>query len=823
MLARLGLVQKFSLIMVILMLPLGVVGWGYMSSAAADRAFTAKELHGADVLIEAVDLFETAVSQRSGTASNADLTKAIERAAPLIRARSNSLGISGEWARVKAALDAAATSTADDLAVRTRAVTVLQQFLVTVGDRSNLTLDPELDTYYLMIVSQALYPDLVALSGGAELVERESLAEGADLGVRWSRVRDLARLMSDDLSTVASGLQTASRETADIEVSAALATRAAATAGLARPLDAALGSVFDTAGQTMSAPTIEAALLGLPSSAEVGDQWAAATRDLHHLLQVRVDQMAASRTRYLAVAVLCSVTAGYLLLSLFSGLLRSLREMRRVLHKAAAGDLEATIEPTGTDEIADVSRAINHAVAKVAEAQAELQYRARHDGLTGLLNRRSFVEALQERIDVNEQRSPVVLCFIDLDGFKSINDLHGHHTGDLVLKVVAERLRGTMPDAAVSARLAGDEFAVLLPPGVSAEDGRRLATGLNGVLREPIVIVGHQGTIVLDGASVGLAIHEGRSNIDAEDLLATADFAMYEAKSSATGQVREFTDELAEAVRRRLTLRGDLVSAFEREDHAGLWVAYQPIIDLRSDAIVGCEALARWDHPQFGAVSPGEFIPVAEAHGLIGALRHRVVSVAADQLAQWQHIDPEFYLSVNVSANELSGGMLELEVARAIDTAGVSSHDVWIELTESAMLVDPDGAARTISSLRRHGHPVAIDDFGTGYSSLSHLHSLELSALKVDRSFTSALDDPTDGTGRKILEMTVELARQLEMGIVAEGIESQAQVEALRALEVQWGQGFHLHRPAPADRITTLIAPHQRTAVRASSANASRS
>ena len=462
-----------------------------------------------------------------------------------------------------------------------------------------------------------------------------------------------------------------------------------------------------------------------------------------------------------------------------------------------------------------MSRAINHAVAKVAEAQAELQYRARHDGLTGLLNRRSFVEALQERIDANDQRSPVVLCFIDLDGFKSINDLHGHHTGDLVLKVVAERLRGTMPDAATSARLAGDEFAVLLPSGVHADAGRQLAGAVNGVLRQPIEIPGHQGTIVLAGASVGLAVHEGRSDIDAEGLLSTADFAMYDAKSSASGLVREFTDDLAEAVRRRLALHGDLVSAFERGDRAGLWVAYQPIVDLRSDSIVGCEALARWDHPRLGSVSPAEFIPVAEAHGLIGALRHNVVSVAAGQLAQWQRIDPELYLSVNVSANELSGGMLEFEVARALDAAGVSSRDVWIELTESAMLEDPAGAARTISLLRRHGHPVAIDDFGTGYSSLSHLHSLELSALKVDRSFTSALDDPTDGTGRKILEMTVELARQLDMGIVAEGIESQAQVEALRVLEVQWGQGFHLHRPAPAERITELIAPHERATVSA--------
>lgn len=783
--------QKFAIVLVILAVPLSVISWGYLNGAARDRAFTERELAGTAVLSASIDLTRVLVDAPWAAFDPDELADARTRMADAVVANDHLPGVADAWAEIDrelAGLDATtAIGTAD----------AFRRLLVTVGDASNLTLDPALDSYYLMDAAQYRYPALMAAAAEFELVDTELRATGASVDERWSATSDLARLVGAELDALARGQATVAARTSDDVVAANATARA----------DDARRRAEDVAAAVAASTVVDRALAleAMPSADELQADWRASLAELERVLTLRLGEMNDDSRRLLTLAVACLVGALYLLLSLFSGLLRSLRAMRDVLALAGDGDLEAAVEPEGKDELAEVSVAINDAVARVAAAQAELRHRATHDGLTGLPNRGHFVELLEERIATASPRSPIALAFLDLDSFKAINDLHGHHHGDLVLRTVAERLLHSAPTGSVCARLAGDEYAVLVRPGMDRDEVRRSMERVLEAVAEPIDLPDQRTRIVLEGASLGLAFHDGTERFDAEGLLAAADFAMYDAKTTAPGLVREFTDDLADLVRRRASMRGELTRALANPRDSGLAVVYQPIVDLPTGSIVGSEALARWWSPTLGPVAPSEFIPLAENIGLISTLGQFVLGEAARQLARGQRHASGLFMTVNVSALALTDELLEHQVEQAATAAGVPPETFWLELTESAMMTDPDVAARRISAIRRRGHPVAIDDFGTGYSSLAYLHGLELSALKIDRSFVSSLDDPTATTNRHILHMMLDLARHLRLDLVAEGIETPAQLEALGSLGVPLGQGYHLHRPMPGDVLETLL------------------
>jgi diguanylate cyclase (GGDEF)-like protein len=808
-LAVFGLVPRFGVVLLILTVPLTVISWGYVSGAAADRDFTAREIAGVAVLEATIDPMAASVDGRRSTAGNSALVDAQVALAAAVADHADTLELESPWQDVSIAVQGAIDT--EDASALADAADALRDFIVDVGDRSNLTLDPELDTYYLMDAAQYRYPALLVTLGEAEQ-RIEGLATNRDsVAERWSAERDLVRLVAAELDALATGHWTVAEETDDPMVRVRATERAILASQRVDSIDAAIDATFEgvaagAIGTTEAAlDAQEAALAAIPTTAEIRADWKQVTGELAGLLEVRLDSMNDSSRRLLALALVCLAVAFYLLLSLFSGLLRSLRDMRSVLARAGNGDLTARVRPEGSDELADVSHSINDTVARVAAVNAELRQRATHDGLTGLPNRDHFVELLEERMAIARPGAPIALAFVDLDSFKAVNDLHGHHNGDVVLRIVAERLQSATPSGTICSRLAGDEYALVLGPGVEPDALRAAAKRVLGVIVEPIDLADQRGRIVLEGASLGLAFHDGTDGLDAEGLLAAADFAMYDAKSTAPGLVREFTTELAATVRRRASMRGELTRALAEPRRSGLGVAYQPIVDLRSQAVAGCEALARWTSPTLGVVSPAEFVPLAESIGLITTLGQYVLGEAAQQLARGQHHRPDLYMSVNVSALALSDGLLELQVEQATSAAGIAPGTFWLELTESAMMVDPQGAARRISSIRRRGHPVAIDDFGTGYSSLAYLHSLELTALKVDRSFVESLDDPTAATNRRILQMTLELARHLSLDIIAEGIETRAQHDALVDLGVARGQGFFMHRPMPGQALDALL------------------
>ncbi|MCX6520066.1 MAG: EAL domain-containing protein [Actinobacteria bacterium] len=809
-LATFGLVQRFAVVLLILTVPLTVISWGYVSGAAADRDFTEREIAGVVVLEATIDPMAASVDGRWSPAGNSALVEAQAALAAAVADHADTIELDSPWRDVSTAVQGAIDG--GDASAHADAADALRDFIVDVGDRSNLTLDPELDSYYLMDAAQYRYPTLLVTLGEAEqrvegfATSRDSVAE------RWSAERDLARLVAAELDALAAGHWTVADETDDPVVRVRATERAILASRRADSIDAAIdgvaadGIAADGIGTTDAAlDAQEAALASMPTTAEISADWKQVTDELAGLLDARLDSMNDSSRRLLALALVCLAVALYLLLSLFSGLLRSLRDMRDVLARAGNGDLTARVRPEGSDELADVSRSINDTVASVAAVNAELRRRATHDGLTGLPNRGHFVELLQERMALARPGASIALAFVDLDSFKAVNDLHGHHNGDVVLRTVAERLQSATPSGTICSRLAGDEYALLLGPGVEPDVVRAAAQRVLGVIGEPIDLADQRVRIVLEGASLGLAFHDGTDGLDAEGLLAAADFAMYDAKSTAPGLVREFTTELAATVRRRASMRSELTRALAEPRRSGLTVAYQPIVDLRSQAVAGCEALARWTSPTLGVVSPAEFVPLAESIGLITTLGQYVLGEAAQQLARGQHHRPDLYMSVNVSALALTDGLLELQVEQAASAAGIAPETFWLELTESAMMVDPEVAARRISSIRRRGHPVAVDDFGTGYSSLAYLHSLELSALKVDRSFVESLDDPAAATNRHILQMTLELARHLGLDVIAEGIETQAQHDALVDLGVTRGQGFFMHRPMPGEALDALL------------------
>ena len=418
----------------------------------------------------------------------------------------------------------------------------------------------------------------------------------------------------------------------------------------------------------------------------------------------------------------------------------------------------------------------------------QLRHQAQHDALTGLPNRALFTKGLEEALDGFPTDGRVAVMLIDLDGFKEVNDTLGHHTGDAILREVARRLAPMSTDGNLVARLGGDEFSVLLRRAPDDRAIAVLADEILGLISEPL---GVDGLLLDVRASLGVAVSTPQSR-DATGLLRHADIAMYAAKGSGGGA--HFYDRAADrSTLRRLRLATELRRAIERSD---LDVWYQPVVELKTGAVVSCEALLRWSHDQFGPISPVEFIPVAESGGLIDELTWWVLETALAQAKAWREVLPNLNVAVNLSPRSLMSVDISRRVDSALRKAGLDPSALTLELTEGSAMADPQSSERVLRDLQGLGVNLSIDDYGTGFSSLSRLKDLPFQELKIDRSFVKEMIHVK--SDEAIVRSTIELARNLGRTVTAEGVEDRATLQHLESLGCHAAQGFFLARPLPA-------------------------
>jgi diguanylate cyclase (GGDEF)-like protein len=433
-------------------------------------------------------------------------------------------------------------------------------------------------------------------------------------------------------------------------------------------------------------------------------------------------------------------------------------------------------------------------VTSEIEASTRAGRLARQDGITGLLNR----DAFRERLDVVLAGPAPAACLlhVDLDGFKVVNDVHGHPAGDTLIRQAAARLRRVAERAeATVGRVGGDEFAVLLPHR-DVERAMAVARAIVTTLSRPYQLGTERQARV--GASVGIALAPTDA-ADAGSLLARADLAVYAAKEAGKGAVRRFAPWMEEQVHERLRLEAALRRAIQLED--GLFVFYQPIVDIETGAVTGREALARWHDPQHGWVSPARFVPVAEESGLIEALGRLVLQRACRDAVGWTD---GARVAVNVSAEQLGRGTLAEAVLSALADSGLAPDRLELEVTETALLPVDDVSVTELTDLRRAGVRVALDDFGTGFSSLAHLRAFPFDKIKIDGSFVREAVDRVESAA--VVRAVAELGRRLEVTTVAEGVETQEQLDRVRAEGCVEVQGYFYGRPAPSARDAAVVA-----------------
>jgi diguanylate cyclase (GGDEF)-like protein len=446
---------------------------------------------------------------------------------------------------------------------------------------------------------------------------------------------------------------------------------------------------------------------------------------------------------------------------------------------------------------------LEQAVTKLRALQDQLHHQAYHDPLTDLPNRTLFLDSVREALSREGQH--VAVLFVDVDDFKTVNDSLGHATGDRLLVAIGERLRHGLRPGDVVARLGGDEFAVLLPgPRDQLAAAQRIARRLIRAFDNPVRAGEH---LISVHVSVGIAT-SSQAEGDADRIIRDADVAMYQAKSNGKGRFEIFEPSVADAILRRHGLKEELANAVAREQ---ILVEYQPIVALETGRIAAAEALVRWEHPARGVIPPSEFVPLAEETGLIVGIGQHVLRQACRQVQAWSMVDPggePLRMHVNLSVVELLDPDLVDRIIRTLEQTRVSPRQLVMEVTETQLLDDPAATAERFRELRGHGIRIALDDFGTGYSSLSYLHSLPLDILKVAKPFVDGL--VAGGRESGFVAMILELARTLGLEVIAEGIETQEQVAALRALHTQYGQGYLLGRPSATPPQVALTGPNVR-------------
>ncbi len=426
------------------------------------------------------------------------------------------------------------------------------------------------------------------------------------------------------------------------------------------------------------------------------------------------------------------------------------------------------------------------------QAEEQLRRNAFHDPLTGLPNRLMFMDRLAQTVDraKHDPSYSFGLLFLDLDRFKVINDSLGHLIGDQLLITIARRLESCLQKGDLVARLGGDEFTILLENIDDLEPANRVAERIHQVLAKPFDLSGNE---VFTSVSIGIAISRDMNLTTAEDVLRGADIAMYRAKSQGKSCHEVFDREMHSDIVTLMHLENDLRRAIERQEFE---LFYQPIVALSTGRIAGFEALVRWPHPEQGYISPGEFIGLAEETGLIAPLGEWVLRTACQQMRQWQSQFPQYSplsISVNLSTRQFSQPNLLTQIQTILKETDLSPNALKLEITESALMENPDSAMETLTNIKKMGVQLSVDDFGTGYSSLGYLYRFPMDVLKIDQSFVSRID--VDGEKLELVRTITTLSWNLGMDVVAEGIETTKQLVQLKALKCEYGQG-HLFAKA---------------------------
>ena len=421
--------------------------------------------------------------------------------------------------------------------------------------------------------------------------------------------------------------------------------------------------------------------------------------------------------------------------------------------------------------------------------ERRLAHQALHDPLTGLANRRLFLQRLERLV---ADHAPAAVIFMDLDGFKALNDSLGHAGGDSLLVALADRLQAVLPPGDTMARFGGDEFAVLLAGARDAEAARADAERLADALARPFDVF---DTEVFIAASFGVAV--AMADQSAESLVGSADIAMYTAKSRGTGRIEVFQPEMRATAIARSEIALELRGAVERSEFA---VRYQPIMDLALGAVAGFEALVRWEHPTRGEIAPDRFIPSAEQNGLIIPIGRFVLREACREAMTWPS---DLFVSVNLSTRQLQDPSLVADVRAVLEETGVAPHRLELEITETAAMDDEQLAGERLAELKGLGVRLAIDDFGVGYSSLGYLRRFDVDVLKLDRSFIQGITI----SGRELAFATsiVELSKLLGVQTVAEGVESAEQARKLREIGCDLAQGYFFARPLKVGAVRDFL------------------
>ncbi|MDQ3854902.1 MAG: EAL domain-containing protein [Chloroflexota bacterium] len=460
--------------------------------------------------------------------------------------------------------------------------------------------------------------------------------------------------------------------------------------------------------------------------------------------------------------------------------------------------------------VRDTSGAPRHFISVVEDItdrkmlEQQLAHQAFHDPLTGLPNRTLFLDRLEHALShAARHRERLAVLFLDLDGFKIVNDSLGHRTGDRLLVLVAERLQDCLRAEDTVARLGGDEFTVLLEGLHTAEDAALVANRITEALRAPFCL-GEREVYV--SGSIGIILSD-RSDT-AQDLLRDADIAMYRAKHAGKGRYELFDKSMTATAQQRFDLEGDLRRAVQREEFE---LYYQPSVRIATGEVVGVEALLRWRHPARGLLGPAEFITVAEETGLILEIGRWVLEAACRQAVSWGFAELGLVMSVNLSARQFLYPGLVADVAQILSETGLPARCLSLEITESTAMDDAETTLSTLSSLKSLGVSLAIDDFGTGYSSLGYLRRFPIDVLKIDRLFVKGLGHAPEDAA--IVETVLTLARALNMHVVAEGAETSDQRDQLWELGCEFGQGYHFAKPLSGEETAKLL---QRSGLRVS-------
>jgi len=435
---------------------------------------------------------------------------------------------------------------------------------------------------------------------------------------------------------------------------------------------------------------------------------------------------------------------------------------------------------------------------RLANQKTEIEYKSRHDPLTSLPNRQSIGDIIQEAITNNDNnKENLLLCLVDINGIKEINDSLGHKCGDIILRQISERLDDALRSSDRVGRFGGDKFAVILTHSKNTfidDICNRLLGSLDGTFR-----IDDRSLFI--GATLGIANYPDHAD-NPQSLIQKAEIALHKAKDTGKDFVI-FESSHDDGNAEKIDLANDLRNAIR---DGGLELYYQPQLDLRTGKISGVEALCRWVHPEHGFISPDTFIDIAERTGIIKQLTEWVLATAIKQSAEWRKIYSPLTMSINLSARNLHDETIGKQISRLIRHWQIIPEQLCLEITETAMMADPIHAMRLLGEFDQLGVKISIDDFGTGYSSLGYLKKLPVNEIKIDRSFVMNMKD--DENDASIIRATVGLAHDLGIHVVAEGVENQESQDLLRALKCEYAQGYHICKPATAKEISKLLSNH---------------